>query len=131
MEVTGSLGTPLGLVFVSHLYVFFGAKEFRMGQWAPQVGQGWVSSRGTMRNSWSLSCGARLVRSPCAWRGGSIIERVGLDLTDVPDHSSPSAILSLGRFRVGTSFASATERDLLMRGQSSSRWGEWKSDNLD
>ena len=27
-------------VFVSHLYVFFGAKEFRMGQWAPQVWQG-------------------------------------------------------------------------------------------
>ena len=55
---------------------------------------------------------------------------MGLDLTDVPDHSSPSAISSLGRFRVGTSFASATERDLLMRGQSS-RWGEWKSDSLD
>ena len=30
----------------------------------------WVSSQGTMRSSWSLSCSARLVRSPCAWRGG-------------------------------------------------------------
>ena len=28
-------------------------------------------SRGTMRNSWSLSCSARLVRSPCVWRGGA------------------------------------------------------------
>ena len=24
-----------------------------------------------MRNSWSLSCSASLVRSPCAWRGGA------------------------------------------------------------
>ena len=30
-----------------------------------------VFSRGTTRISGSLSCGAREVRSPCAWRGGS------------------------------------------------------------
>ena len=30
-----------------------------------------VFSRGTMRTSGSLSCGARQVRSPCAWRGGA------------------------------------------------------------
>ena len=30
-----------------------------------------VFSRGTTRISGSLSCGAREVRSPCAWRGGA------------------------------------------------------------
>ena len=30
-----------------------------------------VFSRGTTRTSGSLSCGAREVRSPCAWRGGA------------------------------------------------------------
>ena len=29
------------------------------------------TSRGTTRISGSLSCGAREVRSPCAWRGGA------------------------------------------------------------
>ena len=28
-------------------------------------------SRGTTRISGSLSCGAREIRSPCAWRGGA------------------------------------------------------------
>ena len=34
-------------------------------------GVSWVFSRGTTRISGSLSCGAREVRSPCAWRGGA------------------------------------------------------------
>ena len=33
-----------------------------------------VFSRGTTRISGSLSCGAREVRSPCAWRGGAEYE---------------------------------------------------------
>ena len=35
------------------------------------VGPVWGFSRGTMGSSGSLSCGAREIRSPCEWRGGS------------------------------------------------------------
>ena len=31
----------------------------------------WVFTRGTMGSSGNLSCGAREVRCPCAWRGGA------------------------------------------------------------
>ena len=37
----------------------------------PMDGGAWRASRGTTRTSGSLSCGAREVRSPCAWRGGA------------------------------------------------------------
>lgn len=59
---------------------------------------------------------------------GFFICLFSLDLKDIliTHHSD---IWSLGRFRVGT-FASAMGMDLLMRGWSS-RWGEWKSDDLD
>ena len=52
------------------LYILYSeiAKWVRDARAAAPVG---VFSRGTTRISGSLSCGAREVRSPCAWRGGA------------------------------------------------------------
>ena len=43
-----------------------------------------VFSRGTTRISGSLSCGAREVRSPCAWRGGQPSPWVGPGKPNLP-----------------------------------------------